>query len=95
MPPLIGTDPSFAAERRYRMEANDDAQIGLRTCLDSLKLVRARLTAISDSGADANVVAAADVAREELDNYEQTVEGALRIAVDASGLNEVHSTEAA
>ena len=37
---LIGTDPSFAAERRYRAGACDDAQIRIRRVLALLEAAR-------------------------------------------------------
>ena len=60
---LIGTDPSFAAERRYRAGACDDAQIRIRRVLALLEAARGAvihdLTTVIDGNGDEDVRGAA------------------------------------
>ncbi len=94
MPPLIGTDPSFAAERRFRMDANDDAQIRMRRVLKVLNAVHGLvihdLVVVIDGAADPDVKSAAEDVRADLENMLGDAQCGLRWAVDASGGNEVH-----
>lgn len=90
MPPLIGTDPSFKAERRFRDRENSAALLAARRVVADLANARRDLQRICDGGADYSVKTVADVLLEDLAIVEESAADVLAAAVDASGGNEVH-----
>lgn len=84
------TDAIARADRKFRMDANDDAQLAARRVIVALAAVRRELTTICDGGADYSVKTVADVLLEDLAIVEESAADVLAAAVDASGGNEVH-----
>jgi len=82
-----------AADKRLRYRTVDTAQITIRRAIDVLKLASHDLLLVVDGCIDPAVSDAAQAARDQVLNAIQEAEGALRIAVDASGLVEVHEPD--
>lgn len=87
--PLIGTDPTFTADRLTRLRSADHAQIRIRRAIDTLKLANHDLLLAVDCCTDPDVSDAAQAARDQVDNAIQEAECALRYAVSASGVEVV------
>ena len=91
---LIGTDPSFAAERRYRAGACDDAQIRIRRVLALLEAARGAvihdLTTVIDGNGDEDVRGAAEDVRGHIEQAIDDTRIGLKWAVAACGDNEIH-----
>lgn len=94
--PLIGTDPTFTVDRRYRLAATDNAQIRIRRVLALLEAAHGAcihdLTAVIDSEGDEDVRRMAEDVQGHIGRAIEDAQIGLQYAVSACGGREIHET---